>query len=925
MCQGELQTETTLAIEVRGACEHNLRHVDVDLPYELLIAMTGVSGSGKSTLAMDTIYAEARRRFLLTEPGARALVERMPPPAADRIDGLRPAIAIGQQRLRPSPRATVGTLCGIYDYLRSLYARIGKAHCLTCGAVVETHRFDEVLERARGVADGTRLIILAPLVPANDLDEATARIAEIERRGYRRLRVDGELLLLEEVDAGNLIGVALDVVVDRVVVKSETGRRLKGSLQAAAEVGDGKLILLDHETGDEQRFAVRPACVSCGSPFAPLTSALFSFHSLQGACSACRGSGMTAAVVGEGLLVLGESPQVTLNELFTRFAQAPLQKQIEALCKRLKIEPGAPLSEWSPQQVSGLWDGENRRGGFGGLRRILQRLRAEENDELTLWLDAHSTIDTQCPTCSGTRLSEAARAVQIQGQSIDALAAVPLAGMARVIEDWKLPAEEAQIAAPLLAAVGGGARSLVELGLGYLTLNRRADSLSAGELQRVQLVSALGSGVTQVMYVFDEPSAGLHASDAQRLLECLTALREQGNAVIIVEHDPALIAGTDLVVELGPGAGQRGGQCVDMAAPGELAAHTATAKYLQPEGRPPIARRGRLAGESGWIQLTGATGNNLQQMDAAFPLRVLTAVTGVSGSGKSTLVHDTLYPLLAARHQRGERSPLPFVSCTGDDRIERVVAIDQAPIGRSTRSNAATYTGLHGVFRNLYCELPEARLRGYKPGQFSFNSDGACPACEGSGVDADRRQWEGAVAVCASCGGSRYRREILEVRFHEHSIADVLELDVAQARELFAALPEAARRLQLLADLGLDYLVLGQPASTLSGGEAQRIKLAADLGRPLMTDTVYILDEPTSGLHPDDVGYLVELLQRLVDRGNTVIVVEHNLQLIASTDYVIDLGPGAGIDGGTVVAKGTPRDIAACKTSVTGRYLTSWI
>lgn len=926
MCQGEpKRDEAAAALEIRGARAHNLQGVDIDVPADALVAMTGVSGSGKSSLAFDTIYAEARRRFLLAEPGARALVAGVPPPAADRIDGLRPAIAIGQQRLRASPRATVGTLCGIYDYLRSLYARIGTAYCLDCGAPVHTHRFDEVLERARGVAEGTRWVVLAPLPPATNATEVTQRIAEIEKRGYRRLQVAGQLQLLDDVEAEDLIDAALDVVVDRVVVKAETGRRLKGSLQAAAEIGEGKLVLLDHDSGQEERFAVRPACVECGAIFPPLTSALFSFHTLQGACATCRGSGMTARVVGEGLLSAGESPISALKDLFEQFGQSKLLRQIQSLMTKSGVEAGAPLAEWPEEGVTTLWEGDRRRGGFVGLKRVLQRLRASEDDALTTWLDAHSTIDTPCPDCGGSRLSPAGRGVKIAGEGIDTLAAQPLSKLADRIQAWNLESEAAEIARPLLRAVDEGTQALVDLGLGYLTLDRRADSLSSGEHQRVQLTAALGSGVTQVLYVFDEPSAGLHSADADRLLGCLTDLREKGNGVIVVEHDPALIAGMDLVVELGPGAGRRGGKCVDVSHPSTLAASTATAKYLHPEDRPAVARRGRVAGEGGWLRLAGAAGHNLQQVEAAFPLGLLTAVTGVSGSGKSTLVHDTLYPLLAARHQGSERTPLAFDLCEGDEGVERVVAIDQAPIGRSRRSNAATYTGLHGVIRNLYSELPESRVRGYRPGHFSFNSEGACPRCDGSGSNTTGPEWESAANLCASCGGRRYRREVLEVRFHEHSIADILDLDVAQALELFAAIPEAARRLQLLADLGLDYLVLGQPASTLSGGEAQRVKLAADLGRPTMAGTVYILDEPTSGLHPEDVGYLVELLQRLVDGGNTVIVVEHNLQLIAATDHVIDLGPGAGADGGRVVVCGTPQQVGVTAESVTGRYLKTWI
>ena len=926
MCQGEIDRghSTPTQIEVRGAREHNLRGIDVDLPGDALIAVTGVSGSGKSSLAFDTLHREARRRFLLTEPGAQALVDRLPPPAADRIDGLRPSIAIGQQRQRPSARATAGTLSGIYDYLRSLYARVGTAMCLECGAPVQPHRFDEVLERARGLPEGTKLVVLAPVAMAMDAAAAIARMGEIERRGYRRLRLAGQMHLLEEIESSALVNVAIEVVVDRVVIKNETGRRLKGSLQAAADVGDGKIILLDHDTDVEQRFAVRPACVECGTAAIPLTSALFSYHGLLGPCPACHGSGMTAAVVGDGLLSAGESPLAVLSDLFERFGQSRLRSQIEAMGKRLRVDVGAPLAEWPETAAAALWHGEGRRGGFMGLRRCLQRLRAGEDEDLNAWLEAHSTIDTACADCAGTRLSRAARAVQILGTGIDVLAGEPIADLHRRLQQWDLPVAQAGIAEPLLKAVSRGAQALIDLGLGYLTLDRRADSLSTGELQRVQLVAALSSGVTQILYVFDEPSAGLHARDAERLLEALRRLQAAGNSVIVVEHDPALINGMDLVLELGPGAGRHGGERVDMAAPAELSAATATAAYLSDQQRPALPRRDRVAGHAGWLTLKGATGHNLQGDDITFPLGLLTAVTGVSGSGKSSLVHDTLYPLLAARHQAGERPALPNGGCDGDEGVERVVAIGQAPIGRSVRSNAATYTGLHGVIRNLFSGMPEARLRGYTPGQFSFNSDGACPACDGSGVDAAGLAWEGIAAACASCGGRRYRREVLEVRFRDHSIADILDLDVAQARQLFDAIPEAARRLQLLADLGLGYLVLGQAASTLSGGEAQRVKLAADLGRPILPGTIYILDEPTSGLHPQDVGYLVELLQRLVDRGNSVIVVEHNLQLIAAADHVIDMGPGAGEDGGRIIAAGTPVEVAANPQSLTGGYLKSW-
>jgi len=919
------------AIEVRGACEHNLKHVDVDVPHERIIAITGVSGSGKSSLAFDTIYAEARRRFLLSAGGsAAAFADRLQPPRVERIDGLRPALAIAQARHRPSARSTAGTVTGISDFLRLLFARVGRARCLHCGEPVEVHRLEEVYEHAAARPEGTRLVVLAPLVTPTDGDAARACIAHVERSGFRRLRIGGDMHLLEDIDMNDVIDQPLEVVVDRVVVKLNTRRRLRGSLQAAAQAGEGAVVLLDHDTGVEARFSVRPGCARCGAAFPEITPALFSFNSPTGACSECRGTGLSAGAAFEGLLSPGEAPMSSLAPMWERFGHRKLRKDLDAFCKRAGVDGSAPLSEWPQGGVSALWEGERRRrgAGFPGLRRWLsgQLGRTQHRDEAA-WLEdlAGDSDGVECPACSGRRLSPAALAVQIDGDSIADLMARPVAAAADRVDALRVPEEAREIADHILGSVREALSTFGELGLGYLSLDRRARSLSAGELQRLHLVAALGSGLSQVLYVLDEPSAGLHARDTQRLGAALRRLRDGGNTVILVEHDLDLIAAAEGVVELGPGAGEEGGQVVASGAVSQLeAADTATGRALRHAGGDG-GSRGRTPGAGGWLRLTGARGHNLKGIDVAIPLGCLVCVSGVSGSGKSSLVHDTVHPVLSARLQYGERRPLAFDQVHGHDLLERVVAVDQAPIGRSARSNAATYTGLMAALRNLFVDLPEARLRGYRAGHFSFNSLGACTACGGSGRDPEAEGFEDLPVPCVTCSGSRYNREVLEIRFRDHSIDDVLQCSVVEALGLFTNVPEAAQRLRLLADLGLGYLRLGQPASSLSGGEAQRVKLAAELGRPTRERTLYILDEPTSGLHHQDVAYLLELLQRLVDRDNTVLVVEHELSVIAAADHVIDLGPEAGQAGGEVVIAGTPQDVAACAASHTGRYLATFL
>lgn len=913
--------ERTIAI--RGAAEHNLRDVDLDLPHGSLICVSGPSGSGKSSLVHDTIFAEARRRYLLTLDAAGASPTRfLRAPRFRQITGLTPAVAVGQGMGRQSPRSTVATLTGLHDYLRVLFARLGTATCLECGAPVEEHRFEEVYETAAGLREGTQLVVLAPrrLGPG---DNRQAWLADVERTGYRRLWMEGELHLLEEVQAGDLSLGRVDVVVDRLIVKADTMRRLKGSLQAALEVGGGQVALLTIGAKEELRtFAVRPACSQCGAGFGALTPPLFSFNTPIGACPGCRGLGTVrtagfATLFGGGRLSLEEA----LGALWRDFGHAELHTRLVGYGDREGVDFELAVGDWPEESATRLWEGEGRRGGFIGLRRWLDRQGARAAGGELSWFEEHGD-EALCGACGGTRLSPLAMAVRVGEHTIASLTALAAEEARASLKALEFGELQREAAAAILVRIDGSLESLCDLGLGYLALDRSGPTLSAGEFQRVRLAAAIGSGLTQVLYTLDEPTTGLHARDGARLLAALERLRDRGNTVLVVEHDMALIAGSDYVVDMGPGAGVHGGRVTAAGTPAQItAAASPTGRHLAGLGTA-IPRRHRPVGGAGWLRLRGARGHNLRNVDLEVPLSALVCVSGVSGSGKSSLIHLTLFPALAAQLQGGESRPLPFGACEGMDRLERVLAVDQRPIGRTSRSNAATYTGILTDLRRVFAELPEARLRGYRPSHFSFNaSAGACPECGGSGTAEVARGLFGDLEVpCPSCGGRRYNREVLEVRYRELSIADVLELSVTQALEVFGPIPSVARRLNLLADLGLGYLHLGQPASSLSGGEAQRVKLAGELGRPQRARTLYILDEPTTGLHLDDIYFLAELLQRLVDDGNTVLVVEHSLELLAAADWIIDLGPEAGKGGGRVVAAGPPEVVAAADTH-TGRHL----
>ncbi len=903
---------------VREACEHNLRAVSLDLPHESLVAVSGPSGSGKTSLVLDTIYAEARRRFLaaLDQGGGwRAL--RVP--KARRIDGLAPALALAGGTGRQSPRATVATLSGLYDLLRLLFARVGQPSCLHCGGRVQTHRFEEANEAAASLPEGTRLMILAPRRPRED-ETPEQVLAAIDRAGYRHVRLDEQDLLLEDIAPEHVTHAQhLSVVVDRLVVKKGIARRLQGSLQAALEAGDGQVVLSTPDAGSDLVFAVRPACSTCGSPFPPLEPALFSFNSATGACPACRGLGVQSGLSSEQVFAGGQATlEGALGALWHDFGHGDLRDRLQTFCRRHQVDPEQPVGDWPDQAAERLWHGEGRR--FIGLARWLERISAKAEGEELAYLEERLD-DAPCPSCGGARLRPESLAVQLGGASIASVGECAVVAATEWLNNLDFPAATAPVGEAIRAQISRRLNLLQELGLEYLQLNRRADTLSSGEFQRLRLGSALSSGTTQMLYVLDEPSAGLHARDAAQLLDALRTLRDAGNSVFLIEHDAALLRGADWLVDMGPGAGTAGGEVVAEGTPSEVEeSESLTGRYLRGALQLPHTQARQ---PQGWLVLSGARGHNLRQLDVQWPLGTLICVTGVSGSGKSSLVSHTLHPLLAAKLHGAQRRPLPYDSCTGIEQVARVVAVDQRPIGRSARSNAATYTGLLAPIRRLFADLPEARLRGYRPGHFSFNApEGACDLCKGRGVYSTRRgAFDDLEVVCPSCSGRRYRAEVLDVRFHQHHIAEVLELSVAAASELFAAVPQVAQRLETLAEVGLGYLHLGQPATSFSGGEAQRVKLAAELGRSRQDHALYILDEPTTGLHLEDVRLLLALLQRLVDEGNTVVVVEHHIEFIAAADWIIDLGPEGGEAGGAITACGRPEEVAGVAGSHTGVYL----
>ncbi|HTV24620.1 MAG TPA: excinuclease ABC subunit UvrA [Polyangiaceae bacterium] len=927
-------------ISVRGARVHNLKNIDVDLPRDRLVVITGLSGSGKSSLAFDTIYAEGQRRYVESMSAyARQFLEQMEKPDVDLIDGLSPAISIEQKTTASNPRSTVGTVTEIYDYLRLLFANLGQPHCPKCGQPIASQSVDRILDLARQFPGDERINVLAPVVRGRK-GEFKKELAAWRQRGFTRIRVDGELLSLEDdIVLDKRKNHTLDVVVDRLIVKPGMERRLGESIETALALAND-LVIINTWDGGDRLFSRRLACADCGISVPELTPRAFSFNSPHGACPQCQGLGSVydfdpARVIPDPSKTLAEGA----IEPWAKGDKKSIAEALSRLHEVHGIDPHVPVRKLSKKQRDVLLLGTGAAPVTGKRKKaladpfgtdfegLLPNLRRRYDDGT--WseresLEPYRALAT-CPSCDGARLKAESRAVRVKGHTIVDLTALPVSESSKVFDGLELGAREEVIAGRILKEIRERLHFLDDVGVGYLTLARSAATLSGGEGQRIRLATQIGSSLSGVLYVLDEPSIGLHQRDNRRLLQTLERLRDLGNTVLVVEHDEETIRTADYLVDLGPGAGEHGGELLFQGTPSELLSGTTgsvTGEYLRGEKTIVQARTRRTPGKAA-LRITGARENNLQDLDVTFPLGLFIAVTGVSGSGKSTLINEILYKRLAQELYRAGDAPGAHDRIDGLQHIDKVIQIDQSPIGRTPRSNPATYIGLFTFIRDLFAMLPESRQRGYKPGRFSFNvKGGRCEACQGDGVMAIEMHFLPDVYVtCEQCKGRRYNRETLEVRYRGKSIADLLELTVDQAVPLLESFPSIANKLRTLQQVGLGYLELGQSATTLSGGEAQRVKLAKELSRRGTGRTLYILDEPTTGLHFDDVAKLLDVLHQLVEQGNTIIVIEHNLDVVRSADHVVDLGPEGGRGGGRIVAQGTPEQVARVKGSHTGAFL----
>jgi excinuclease ABC subunit A len=934
---------------VRGAREHNLKDVSLDLPRDALIVFTGLSGSGKSSLAFDTIFAEGQRRYVESLSAyARQFLGQMDKPDVDFIEGLSPAVSIDQKSTSRNPRSTVGTITEVYDYLRLLFARIGKPHCPVCGDPIARQHPQQIVDQVLTLPQGTRFQVLAPVVRSRK-GEFVDLFRSLQNQGYSRVRVDGQTYLLTEPPTlKKQEKHSIEVVVDRLVVKPEAQRRMTDSIETALRLASGIVVLelIDEpETAADREltFSEHLACPRDGLSFEELEPRSFSFNSPFGACPECSGLGVHTEVDPD---LIVPDPDLSLadgaiapwssgasSEYFTRL--------LAALGEELGFDLDTPWRKLPTRARNAILSGHgdsvtvryrNRYGrersyttGFEGVLAFLRRRHAEAESDAARERFAGYMREVPCPACGGARLKPVSLAVTIDGRSIAELARLPIGEAAHVLRSLKLDDRDIAIGARVLKEVDERLQFLVDVGLHYLSLDRPAATLAGGEAQRIRLATQIGSGLVGVLYVLDEPSIGLHQRDNRRLIDTLVRLRDMGNTLIVVEHDEDTIKAADWIVDIGPGAGEHGGQVVVSGPLPELQASADSITGAFVSGREsievPLVRRSPT--KSRQLRIKGAREHNLKNVDVAVPLGMLVAVTGVSGSGKSTLVNDVLYRVLARELNGARVVPGRHTRVTGLDHLDKVVHVDQSPIGRTPRSNPATYTGVFDNIRKLFAQTEEAKVRGYLPGRFSFNvKGGRCEACTGDGTLKIEMNFLPDVYVpCEVCHGARYNRETLEVHYKGKTIAEVLDMPIADAADFFAPIPGIARHLRTLVDVGLGYVRLGQPAPTLSGGEAQRVKLAAELQKRATGRTIYVLDEPTTGLHFEDIRKLLGVLQRLVDTGNTVLVIEHNLDVIKTADWVIDLGPEGGSGGGTIVATGSPEEIAKVPTSHTGRFL----
>ncbi|PLX77948.1 MAG: excinuclease ABC subunit UvrA [Desulfuromonas sp.] len=931
-------------IIIKRACEHNLKCIDVEIPRDQLVVITGVSGSGKSTLAFDTIYAECQRRYVESLSAyARQFLEQMDKPDVESIEGLSPAISIEQKTTSKNPRSTVGTVTEIYDYLRLLFARVGKVHCPSCDREISSQTIEQMIERILVLPERTRLLLFAPIVRGRK-GEYRKELRQLQADGFVRVRIDGTMYELgDEPSLDKQKKHSIEVLVDRLVVKDGLASRLADSLETALKLADG-LVQVEVVDGEAMLFSQRHACIECGISLSEMTPRMFSFNNPYGACSDCSGLG-TRMYFDSELVV--PNPQLSLRE----GAIAPwatrtgfyYQQVLEALAEHYQFDirtPFAALSKRVQQtllQGSGaepvrfFYDQTGHRHFYhkpfeGVLPNLERRLRETDSDSTREKFEQYMNI-MPCPSCQGARLKPESLCVRVGGQNIQQVCQLSISDADAFFATLKLSSRDFEIARRVLKEIRERLSFLINVGLDYLTLDRTSGTLSGGEGQRIRLATQIGSSLVGVLYILDEPSIGLHQRDNRRLLETLKKLRDLGNTVLVVEHDEETILEADHVIDMGPLAGRQGGEIVAQGTPRQIMEHPAslTGDYLAGRRTIPLPSSRRVA--TGHLRLRGAAANNLKALNVEFPLGVMTCVTGVSGSGKSTLVLDTLYKALAQRLFRSREKAGHVEALQGLEQLDKVIDIDQSPIGRTPRSNPATYTGLFTDIRDLFAQLPEAKMRGYKAGRFSFNvKGGRCEACEGDGILRIEMHFLPDVYVqCEACKGARYNRETLEVKYKGKTIADVLDMTANHASEFLANIPKIHRKLETLRDVGLGYIKLGQSATTLSGGEAQRVKLAKELGKRATGRTIYILDEPTTGLHFEDIRKLLDVLHRLVDQGNSIVIIEHNLDVIKTADHIIDLGPEGGTRGGELVVCGTPEQVARCSDSYTGRYLRGYL
>ena len=913
-------------ITVRGARQHNLKNIDVEIPRNSLTVITGLSGSGKSSLAFDTIYAEGQRRYVETLSAyARQFLDQMERPDVDAIDGLSPSISIEQKTTSRSPRSTVGTITEIYDYLRLLYSSVGVPHCPQCGRAISRQSADQIVARVLALKPEDRVMILSPIVRGRK-GEFKQEMEKLVQHGFTRARVDGELVNLEEdIKLDKRKNHTIEVVIDRLLIKPGIERRLEQSVALAMKLGSG-LVQVVIVGGEEYMFSERRACPTCGISVPQLEPRSFSFNSVYGACPECHGLG-SKYDFDPAKVILDWSKPLLDGALGPGSASTNLLHMLKIVASVYDIDLSTPFEKLSQEQQNLLLFGPEKGDKKTGFKGILDYLKSAMDDSTSEgyrdWLMQYMSATT-CPVCHGKRLRPESLAVKVNGMSIADFTALPVSRAVDAVAKVTLNEREEKIAGRIVREVAERLGFLHTVGLGYISLDRSAATLSGGEGQRIRLATQIGSKLRGVLYVLDEPSIGLHHRDNERLLKSLESLRDLGNTVLVVEHDEETIRRADYVIDLGPGAGRHGGGLVASGTPSDImkVPESLTGKYISGEVQIEMRPERRHANGHA-IAVLGAHENNLKHVDASFPLGVMTVVTGVSGSGKSTLVNDILYRALAKQLYRSREEPGAHKSISGIEAVDKVIQIDQSPIGRTPRSNPATYTGVFTHIRDLFAMLPEARERGYKAGRFSFNvAGGRCEACQGEGQRRIEMNFLPDVYVlCEVCNGKRYNHETLAVKYNGYSIADVLELPISDALPVLENFPQVRQRLQTLVDVGLGYIHLGQSAVTLSGGEAQRIKLARELSKRQTGKTLYLLDEPTTGLHFDDVRKLLDVLHRLTDLGNTIIIIEHNMDVIRNADWIIDLGPEGGEEGGRIIAQGTPEQVAKVKKSYTGQAL----